>query len=111
MTTAGLTGGQSGDRLRFFIEGGANGNGNIRLDSLQAGSRLKFDVRVPNFQLPLLPSLDNSDIIIASGGSIAAPVLTAVTNSTVTLTGSGALQVGPPSQGLIERERHSVLHE
>ena len=100
VTTAGMLGNHSGDRLAFLVEGGVNGNGNIRLDSLQSGSQLKFDVRVPNFQLPLLPSLDNSDIIIASGGSIAAPVLTAVTNSTVTLTGSGALQVGPPSGGL-----------
>jgi hypothetical protein len=100
VTTAGLTSGESTDRLRFLIEDGPNGNGAIRLDSLQTGTQLQFDVRVTNFQLPSLPSLDNSDIIVANGGSIVAANLAAVTKSVITLTGSGALQVGPPSGGL-----------
>lgn len=111
VTSAGMVGGRSDDRLKFLVETGAHGNGEIRLDMLQTGTKLVLDVRVANFQVPSLTSLDVSEIVIDNGHSLVAPKLVAFTDSVATITGTGQLQIGPPSAGLanINQSRFVVI--
>ncbi len=91
VTSAARVGGDGGDRLQFLIQGGANGQGNIRLDNLAAISGVRFNVQVPNYSLPRLDSVFQSDFNVVAGASINAPILQSLNSSSVTLTGSGAL--------------------
>jgi hypothetical protein len=96
--TAGLTGSHSGDRLKFFIEGGASGNGNIRLDNLATIDRVRFDVRIAGYTLPKLMTVTNSDFIVASGASLMAgddPAnnLTSISGGAINVASGGTLSI------------------
>ncbi|MCO6042323.1 hypothetical protein NG895_00245 [Aeoliella sp. ICT_H6.2] len=77
----------SSDLLVFEIAS----SGQIDLSSLISTSRVRFDVDVATFELPSLETAASSQFLVATGATVDAPLLAAVSGSTLDVSDGGAL--------------------